>query len=747
VRQIPYLELVHPEQLDEATNRLAELAQGATLEGYETRIRHKNGQYRWISWTVVAEGDLLYGVGRDITELHRQRTQRHNLSEMRLQLALEVGRMGAWQWDMVTGQITWWPGMDRLHGLEPGYRLNQVEDYLQFVHPDDLDRVRINLGNNSHGESESGIEYRIVWPDGSIHWLEGRGDIFRNEQGEPELMAGICVDITQRKRTEQDLRFIAQASAELSELVDTEETLRRIAHLAVPHFADWCAVDLLDEQGGLKRVAVAHADPEKVALGYELYECFPPDPAEQAGVWQIIRSGKADLVPEITDELLTRSVTDAEYLAALRQLGLRSYLGVPLTLRGNTLGAIMFVSAESRRIYTQDDLTLAEDIAGRAATAIENARLYRSLKEADRRKDDFLAMLAHELRNPLSPIGAAADLLQLPLSKHQLQDTGNVIARQVKHMSGLVDDLLDVSRVTQGRVTLDRRPVDICQAVSAAVEQVRPLIEKRLHQLTLAIGSGPLFVSGDEKRLVQVIANLLNNAARYTPEGGNIKLSLESQGDFIDIRLTDNGIGMEPELVASAFDLFVQGTRTADRSQGGLGLGLALVKSLVELHEGSVQAFSKGIGQGSSFAVRLQRLAGADATEAPERQQPEQEDRTLKLLVVDDNQDAADMLVMFLQLVGHQVHNCNTPAAALEAVAEDNYDALLLDIGLPGMDGYELARQIRQRKGAQTPLLIAISGYGQDKDRDAANAAGIDHYMVKPVDTEALLTLLQAATP
>jgi len=742
VRDIPYMELVHPDQREDVRRELAELARGTTLEGYEIQVRHKNGHYRWISWTVTPEADLLYAVGRDITELRRQRTQILNASELRLQLALEVGRMGAWQWDMVNNQVTWWPGMDKLHGQAPGYRLAKVEDYLNFVHPEDLDRVRTNLGDNASGKNSSGTEYRILWPDGSVHWLEGRGEIFLDDQGKPELMAGICVDITKRKRTEQDLRFLAQASAELSELVDIEETLRRIAQLAVPDFADWCAVDLLDEQGGLKRVAVAHADPAKVALGYELYERYPPDPAEQRGVWQIIRSGKAELVPEISDELLVSSISDPEYLSALRQLGLRSYLGVPLLLRGKALGAIMFVSAESQRIYTQDDLTLAEDIAGRAATSIDNARLYRSLKEADRRKDDFLAMLAHELRNPLSPIGAAADLLQLPLSDEHLHNTGKVIARQVKHMSGLVDDLLDVSRVTQGRVTLDRQPVDIRQAVSAAVEQVRPLIEQRLHQLTLAIGSGPLFVSGDEKRLVQVIANLLNNAARYTPEGGNIDLSLESQGDFIDIRISDNGIGMEPDLVTGAFELFVQGKRTADRSQGGLGLGLALVKSLVELHEGQVQAFSKGPGQGSSFTLRLQRLADPVAATGQQSRSFDNQGIALRLLVVDDNQDAADMLVMFLQLVGHQVDNCNTPAAALEAITRNDYHAVLLDIGLPGMDGYELARQIRQRKGEATPLLVAVSGYGQDKDREAALAAGIDHYMVKPVDTEELLKLL-----
>jgi CheY-like chemotaxis protein/two-component sensor histidine kinase len=332
------------------------------------------------------------------------------------------------------------------------------------------------------------------------------------------------------------------------------------------------------------------------------------------------------------------------------------------------------------------------------------------------------------------------------LSEDRLRKTGDVIARQVKHMTGLVDDLLDVSRVTQGRVEIAREPVDIRQAVNAAVEQVRPLIEKRLHQLNLAIDSGPLFVSGDEKRLVQVLANLLNNAARYTPEGGLIELTLENQGHFIDIRITDNGIGMEPELVASAFDLFVQGKRTADRAQGGLGLGLALVKSLVELHEGSVQVFSSGPGQGSSFTVRLQRLANSHPDANPSGQPLTPETDALHLLVIDDNKDAAEMLVMFLQLMGHQVSNCNTPAAGLEALAQQGFNAVLLDIGLPDMDGYQLAREIRRRMGPATPLLIAISGYGQDKDREAAELAGIDHYLVKPVDTEQLLELLRRQT-
>jgi PAS domain S-box-containing protein len=741
---MPFIEFAHPDQKNQVELKIAELAQGKTVDGFEVSSLHKNGSYRWLSWTIVPEGDLLYGIGRDITELRRQQEMLLEASELRLQLALKVGGMGAWQWDIKTGKVSSWPGMELLHGLPAGTCMDKVEDYLGFVHPDDKNIVIDSLRDSSQRKTGKPTEYRIVWADGSVHWIEGRGEMFFDQNGQPCHVAGICVDITRRKHTEQNLRFLANASAELAELVDHEETLRRIAQLAVPSFADWCAVDLIDESGGLKRVAAAHVDPDKIKFAYEIHERYPEDRNSTSGVWQIVRSGQSKLIPEITDDMLTTSIKDTTYLSIIRELGLRSYIGVPLTVRGKTLGALMFISAESRRTYGAEDCSLAEEIGLRAAIAIENSSLYRTLKQTDRRKDDFLAMLAHELRNPLAPIRAAADLLALPHDEQRARKTGEIISRQVSHMTGLVDDLLDVSRVTRGLVAIGKASVDFKKIINAATEQARPLIEKRLHQLTVVIGSGPLLVEGDEKRLVQVLSNLLNNAAKYTSERGKIELRADAIDEYIEVSVSDNGIGMPADLVANAFDLFVQGKRSVDRAQGGLGLGLALVKSLVELHGGSVSACSKGADCGSKFVIRLPRASGKiDAIEtSDERARLVKGEKTTRVLIVEDNIDAAETMALCLQAVGHDVSVVHDPHDALAEISKRPYDVILMDIGLPHMDGLELARRIRAIDSASATILVALSGYGQEQDRSAALAAGIDRYLVKPVEIGEVIRLL-----
>lgn len=367
------------------------------------------------------------------------------------------------------------------------------------------------------------------------------------------------------------------------------------------------------------------------------------------------------------------------------------------------------------------------------------------LRETDRRKDEFLAMLAHELRNPLAPIGAAADLLSLvQIDETSVRKTSAVISRQVRHMTSLVDDLLDVSRVTRGLISLERVALDAKRIVADAVEQVRPLIEARHHHLAVHMPPESAFILGDAKRLVQALGNLLNNAAKYTPEGGNIMLHLEVHGAQVTLTVTDNGIGMAPELTERVFELFVQAERTSDRSQGGLGLGLALVKSLIELHGGNVSAHSGGIGAGSEFMVRLPRVAkaavaGASQDDMPVIKMPE---KKLRLMIVDDNADAASMLAMFLNAAGHEVMVEHEPRKALERARMERPDVCLLDIGLPDMNGNELAQQIRLQPETAQSLLIAITGYGQDEDKKKALAAGFTHYFVKPVDTAKLSALL-----
>ena len=367
------------------------------------------------------------------------------------------------------------------------------------------------------------------------------------------------------------------------------------------------------------------------------------------------------------------------------------------------------------------------------------------LQDADRRKDEFLAMLAHELRNPLAPIGAAAELLQIiKLDEERVRQTSQIIGRQVQHMSSLVDDLLDVSRVTRGLVELDIAPLDIRHIVTDAVEQVTPLIQSRRHHFALHLPPDTTMVMGDKKRLVQVIANILNNAAKYTQEGGNIVLRVEVYAEHVVIEVGDNGIGMTPELAGRAFDLFAQAERNSDRSSGGLGLGLALVKSLVELHHGSVTCESTGLGEGSKFAIRLPRLIQepnqADQENVDSHMQ--QETKALRIMVVDDNVDAASMLAMLLEASGHHVIVEHGARRALERAKTEQPQVFLLDIGLPEIDGNALAQRLRAQPETAQSVIVAVTGYGQESDRGSMLASGFDHHLVKPVDTKKLAAIL-----
>lgn len=375
----------------------------------------------------------------------------------------------------------------------------------------------------------------------------------------------------------------------------------------------------------------------------------------------------------------------------------------------------------------------------------ERIRTEQALRDADRRKDEFLAMLAHELRNPLAPISAAANLLQLAgADPARVQQASAVIGRQVRHISGLIDDLLDVSRVTRGMIPLVKVRTDVKRVVADAIEQVRPLIESRGHRLSLQTPVTSALVLGDSKRLVQVVANLLNNAAKYTPHGGQIDLHLDVVDGQVRLVVIDNGIGMTAEVLEHAFELFVQAEREADRAQGGLGIGLALVKSLVELHGGVVAASSAGLGLGSRVSICLPHFhEEVEQVPAPAtRQERGAGCRALQVMVVDDNVDAAQMLAMFLATTGHKV---TTEHKALEVVKRAQGllpDVFLLDIGLPDLDGYALARQIRAVPALAGAVLIAVTGYGDEQARQQAIAAGFDHHFVKPVETAQLLALL-----
>lgn len=397
-----------------------------------------------------------------------------------------------------------------------------------------------------------------------------------------------------------------------------------------------------------------------------------------------------------------------------------------------------------RALAQRDDSGKITRWMGTCTDIHEHRLTQEALRESDKRKDEFLAMLAHELRNPLAPISSAASLLLTNGSNQaQVQRISAVISRQARHMTGLIEDLLDVSRVTRGHITLEKEPATLQAFVSEAIEQIRPSAEARHHNLTVEMSSPGAQVCGDKKRLVQVLANLLSNAVRYTPDGGEIVLRSEVQDNQVILTVYDNGIGMSPDLTERAFELFVQGERASDRSQGGLGIGLALVKRLVALHGGSVSAYSAGLGLGSEFTVRLPLLRKEpNAGQLSENSGISRAEHGLNILVVDDNVDAAEVLGMVLETAGHNVHLEHSPLRALDYVRSATPDVCLLDIGLPEISGVELGRRLSQLPGLAGSTLIAISGYGQPQDHEASLSVGFSHHLVKPVDMVRLEALL-----
>ncbi len=716
---------------------------------YESQVVYKDAGLRWIDATYVPS----HGVGgevvavvvlvNDITERKRAE-ETLALSEERLRLALDAGRMGVWDWNVRTGDLKWSDSLEPLHGLAPGTFGGTFDHFQQLIYPEDRDTVNAAIRQALETRGEFYVEFRNGWQNGGIHWIAGSGKVFPGDDGQPLRMIGIGLDVTQRRRAEQTARFLADASAALAVLVDFDSTLQKVSSLAVPSFADWATVDLAEADGSLRRVSVSHIDPAKVQLAHDVHRRFPPNPAAPQGVWNILRTGRSEIVSEITDELLVQSVHDADLLGIMRELGLKSYIGVPLTVRGKTLAVITFINAESGHCYDPTDLAVAEDLASRAAIAIENAQLYRELREADRRKDEFLATLAHELRNPLAPIRNGLQVIRLAGGGGGMVDEArSMMERQLGQMVRLVDDLLDVSRITRNKLDLKKQRVELAAVVQSAIETSRPHIEEAGHEFTLTLPPAPIYLDADLTRLAQVFSNLLNNAARYTEAGGRIRLAVERQGSDVVVSVQDNGIGIAAEMLPRIFEMFAQATPALERSQSGLGIGLSLVKGVVELHGGRVEARSEGPGRGSEFTVRLPVLIETPVQKAP----PGDADEPLcmakcRILVVDDLKDSADSLAMLLRVTGHEVHTAYDGEEGVIAAEKFRPEVVLLDIGMPKLNGYDACRRIRGEPWGKDIFLIALTGWGQDDDRRRTEEAGFNGHMVKPVNPGDLMKML-----
>ncbi len=429
------------------------------------------------------------------------------------------------------------------------------------------------------------------------------------------------------------------------------------------------------------------------------------------------------------------------YLAVARHAGFRAVHSTPLVTNHERVIGVLSVHFRVPRRPTAHEIRLLDLCARQAADFIENVRMYERLRENDRRKDELLAMLAHELRNPLAPMQNAIEILRAPDGACRLEYATDVFARQVRQMSRLVDDLLDLSRITTGRLELRKARVAISDVLTAALETSRPLIDGCALQLSVTMPPANVYVEGDLVRLVQVVSNLLNNASKYTDRGGRAALSTEIHENEIRITVADTGIGIPSDKLDTVFEMFAQLGDADHRSRGGLGIGLALAKRLVELHGGRITAASLGIGKGSTFTVHLPR---AGARTSDQRSEPKRTSSvaTVKVLVVDDNIDSADTMGMLLELKGATTRLAYDGEAALAAAAEFRPDAILLDIGLPGIDGHEVARRLRAESHGRGVLLVAMSGWGQDGDRHASLDAGFDRHVTKPVDHAVLDDLL-----
>jgi PAS domain S-box-containing protein len=554
-------------------------------------------------------------------------------------------------------------------------------------------------------------------------------------------------DVQRRSREQSDL--LAAATAVLSGSLDYQETLRRIARLAVPQLADWCAVDLEVEDSRIERVALAHVDGAKAEKARDLQKKYPPDPDSSSGVHEVLRTGAPILVSDVTDAMLEARARSPEHLAGLRELGVRSYMSVPLRVHNRTLGVLSFVAGESGRQYDAFDLQFAQDLATRAAMAVENARAYQETLRANRLKDEFLATLSHELRTPLNAILGYARMLKSGMvDPERLPRAVEIIHKNSVALTKIVEDVLDVSRIVSGKLRLKTQTLDLAPVVAASVETVQPAAEAKGIALHAVMEPGPAQVIGDPDRLQQVMWNVLSNAVKFTPNGGTISVRLEPADGCVDIIVTDTGLGIAPEFLPHIFERFRQGDSRFAREFGGLGLGLAIARHIVEMHGGTIQASSEGPGQGSTFRLRLPATHAVKVSMEPAPVQHNRAGRHrlegVHVLVVDDDVDALSMVRELLETEGASVTTALSAYEALTLIEQQHPDLLLSDIGMPAMDGFELIRRIRELPSSIGELpAAALTAYAQPEDRTRALRSGFQAHLAKPIDPGELLTAVE----
>jgi PAS domain S-box-containing protein len=795
-----WYEGVHPDDLDACIRVYSANFDARTSFKMEYRLRHRSGDYRW----VIDQGSPLYAPTGECTGYIGSCVDIHDrkLAEQRQVLLAEAGRILGSSLDyeatleqvsaLVVPGFADWCGLDLL--TEDGEvsrlavvhrdpaKVKLVEEYRRRYppRPDDPTGLMAVL---RRGEPllrpvvRDDELIRVARDPEHLEMLRGLG-----------LKSFIMVPLIARGRTlgtltlaiaessrhfDEDDLALAQALGSRAALAvdnahlfsEAERSARRTDEALNLHRSVEEQLTLLVDASGslsasldLSAVLSAVLDLSSRLIAAHAYAVWRFEPA--TGGWSIAHSsglsdryqeatirglaapGQMPEIPIVAEDVLAVPLLGEREKLYERE-GIRSLLAVPLRVRGETTGTLVFYYRTPHR-FPEVDLRVATALANLAASAINTAELYGVLMVTNRRKDEFLAMLAHELRNPLAAISNAVQVARRTDDRESREWSQEVIERQVRHLSRLMDDLLDVSRITRGKVALRHELIDIATVLRSAIESVRSLIDERKHDLVVVLPEAPLWLEADATRIEQIVVNLLTNAAKYTESGGRITLTASRDEDDALLSVRDNGVGIPPEALPEMFELFAQGDRTLARSEGGLGIGLTLVKSLAEMHGGSITARSDGPGTGSEFLVRLPAARSGPERRSPEAP-PQRNGRPCRrVLIVDDNADTTRGMARLLKLLGHEVHTALDGPSAIAAAQAHRPDYVLLDIGLPGMSGYEVAARIREDQSLRDTVIIAVSGYGQEEDRLRSRQAGIDHHFVKPVDHDVLLKLIVA---
>ena len=651
---------------------------------------------------------------------------------------------------------SWNPAAERMFGYTSSEMVGQS---IRAIIPEDRQHEEDEvLARIRAGESVDHFETVRRRKDGTLVDISLSISPIRDESGTIVGASKIARDISERlraqaeqERNRQQAIFLSRLSATFATSFEPKQILMSLANLSVPYFADWCAVDLRQPNGPIERLALVHVEPAKVQLVSRLRERYE-NPKSPTSPTAVIRTGTAAIALNITDAMLVDvAKDDAERLRLLRSLELVSYLCLPLKVHGRTIGAVTMAMAESGRHFDDDDVRLAEDAASRAALAVDNARAYEQLQAANQLKDEFLATLSHELRTPLNAILGYARMLRSGVLKEERKEQAlETVERNATTLTQMVEDVLDVSRIAAGKIRLHVQPVDLAVVLRDALATITPAAEAKGVRLESILEPHVGPVSGDPDRLQQVFWNLLSNAVKFTPRAGRVQLRLQRVNSHIEVTVSDTGIGIPEDFLPHLFERFRQGDSTTTRTHGGLGLGLAIARRIVELHGGRIAALSPGEGKGATFRVELPVMIIHAEVDSNLRVHPHSEARSVAVefatlpdicvLAVDDDTDALGLVREILESAGAKVRTATSARAALALIEEEVPDVMVSDLGMPGMDGYELIQRVRQMEGPAKELpTAALTAYARSEDRAKALRLGFEMHLAKPIDPSELI--------